>query len=73
MKPKAEVDMTTVGITGHQKIPAALVPQVLAEFGRVLASATGDIVGLTSLAAGADQFFARAVLDGGGRPQGASR
>ena len=67
MKPKAEVDMTTVGITGHQKIPAALVPQVLAGFGRVLASATGDIVGLTSLAAGADQLFARSVLDGGGR------
>ena len=59
--------MTTVGITGHQKIPAALLPQVLAGIGRVLASATGGIVGLTSLAAGADQLFARAVLEGGGR------
>lgn len=59
--------MTTVGVTGHQRIPVALLPEVLAGIGRVLENATGEITGLTSLAAGADQHFARAVLDRGGR------
>ena len=59
--------MTRVGITGHQKIPDSVLPHVLSEIGNTLASATGEIVGLSSLAAGADQHFARAVLEGGGR------
>ena len=58
---------TRVGVTGHQKLPIAAFPFILAEFARVLASASGEVVGLTSLAAGADQLFARAVLEGGGR------
>jgi hypothetical protein len=58
--------MTTIGTTGHQHIPETLLPGILAGIGRVLAS-TNEVIGLTSLAAGADQHFARAVLDGGGR------
>jgi len=58
--------MTKIGVTGHQKIPAAAIPHVRAGIERVLASASGAVVGLTSLAAGADQLFARAVLGRGG-------
>jgi hypothetical protein len=55
-----------IGVTGHQKIPAVAMPHVRAGIERVLASASGSVVGLTSLAAGADQLFARAVLGRGG-------
>lgn len=59
--------MNAVGVTGHQKIPEVMLPQVLAGIGRVLESVSGEVTGLTSLAAGADQHFAREVLERGGR------
>jgi hypothetical protein len=59
--------MTRVGCTGHQGLPsetAALVDREIRErLGRFLAP---ELVGLTNLADGADQLFARAVVDLGG-------
>ena len=59
--------MAKIGVTGHQNIPAAALPFVRAGIERAFAGASGGIVGLSSLAAGADQLFARALLDGGGQ------
>lgn len=61
--------MSRIGITGHSNLPpatAALVDQALRG---ALAECAGDrhLVGVTCLAEGADQIFARAVLDLGGR------
>ena len=60
--------MPRVGITGHRRIPGEAVEFVetairarLAELG-----ANSPIEGITSLAAGADQIFARLVVDAGG-------
>jgi hypothetical protein len=56
-----------VGETGHQVIPSEVADHVgarLAEFCRRLGPA---LVGITSLAAGADQMFAEAVLASGGQ------
>ncbi|MGH3813558.1 MAG: hypothetical protein ACRDUV_14085 [Pseudonocardiaceae bacterium] len=58
--------MRVIGITGHRGLPsltARLVTQALRE---VLAEYASDVTGVTSLADGADQLFARAVLDQGG-------
>ncbi len=58
--------MTKIGVTGHQNIPAAVLPKVRAGIEQLLADVTGEFAGITSLAAGADQLFARAVLERGG-------
>ncbi len=55
-----------VGITGHQNLSdetAGLVRSALHD----RLEAFGTVQGITSLAAGADQLFARAVLAAGGR------
>ncbi|MGH3113446.1 MAG: hypothetical protein ACRDOP_08265, partial [Gaiellaceae bacterium] len=59
--------MARVGVTGHQALPpraALLVDRAL----RALLERLDDpdLVGVTCLADGADQLFARAVLDRGG-------
>jgi hypothetical protein len=58
-----------IGITGHSNLPPAtvvLVDQALR--GALAPYASGQpLVGVTCLAEGADQIFARAVLDLGGR------
>jgi hypothetical protein len=59
--------MRRIGITGHQNLPAAFLPQILEGIERVLARDAGEVTGLTSLAGGTDQLFARAVLEKGGR------
>jgi hypothetical protein len=60
--------MTIVGCTGHQNIPPEAIPYVrdaiLTELRRLNADA---LTGVCSLAAGADQMFAQAVLDSGGQ------
>lgn len=53
-----------VGITGHQELENA--DWVRQEILRVLYVQTPPLVGITSLAVGADQIFAQAVLDCGG-------
>ena len=56
-----------VGITGHQRLrePTGW-DWVRRELDRLLSSFTPPLVGVTSLAAGADQLFADAVLRHGG-------
>lgn len=60
--------MTIVGCTGHQNIPLEAIPYVReairAELRRLN---TVALTGVCSLAAGADQLFAQAVLDSGGQ------
>jgi hypothetical protein len=59
--------MTTIGITGHQRLPAPTDwDWVGREIKALLSSAQPPIVGISSLAIGADQLFAKAVLDAGG-------
>lgn len=62
--------MTVLGCTGHQAIPPAAARHVedgLTEVAR--AHADGRLVGVCSLAKGADQMFAEAVLSAGGKLQ----
>lgn len=62
--------MTVLGCTGHQTIPPTAAKHVedgLTELAQ--AHADGHLVGVCSLAKGADQMFAEAVLSAGGRLQ----
>ena len=57
-----------IAITGHRELPPAterLVDQAIRE--QLVAYAGPDLVGVSLLADGADQIFARAVLDTGGQ------
>jgi len=56
-----------IGVTGHQRLadPSGW-PWVQDSIDAIIAQATRPLVGVTSLAAGADQIFARAVLRHGG-------
>jgi hypothetical protein len=55
-----------IGITGHSNISPEAVPIIAEEIRRRLAEYSEPIVGVTCLARGADQVFARVVLDIGG-------
>lgn len=56
-----------LGITGHQRLPEERAWQWVAEALRLhMRSAERPLVGVTSLAIGADQLFARLVLECGG-------
>jgi len=55
-----------VGITGHSNLTPDSVPVVADALGKVLADFGDPVVGVTCLARGADQIFARVVLDTGG-------
>ncbi len=60
--------MTRVGCTGHQGLSPATRRAVAAAVADVIAAeANDDLIGLTSLAEGADQVFAFAVLAAGGQ------
>ncbi|GAA1094929.1 hypothetical protein [Nocardiopsis composta] len=60
--------MTRIGITGHSNLAAGAVPVVRRALGEALAPYAGNgLVGLSCLAKGADQLFAEAVLEAGGR------
>jgi hypothetical protein len=58
--------MTSVGITGHQKVPDEAREYVRREMINYLLRLPPPIVGNSALAAGADQLFAEVVLDCGG-------
>lgn len=58
--------MTTVGVTGHQVLPRAIKRYATPAMERLLSS-IDFLMGVSSLAAGADQMFARSVLKLGGR------
>ncbi|CRK56147.1 hypothetical protein [Alloactinosynnema sp. L-07] len=56
-----------IGITGHSNLSDDTVPLVAEEIRAALSSYVGPgLVGVTCLARGADQVFARVVLDMGG-------
>jgi len=57
--------MTTIGITGHQGLRRGVAAEVAARMRGRLAGRE-RVRGVTCLADGADQIFARAVLDAGG-------
>jgi hypothetical protein len=60
--------MTIVGFTGHQNLTPATRLRVTAAMAQRLADLQhDDLIGLTSLAAGADQAFAFCILAAGGR------
>lgn len=56
-----------VGITGHSNLVPSCVPLVRGGILAVLRRVPPPLVGVTCLAPGADQVFARAVLDCGGQ------
>lgn len=58
--------MTVVGATGHQHVPPEATAHVTSGIREVVHSHRTGLVGVCSLATGADQLFARAVLDAGG-------
>src|ERR1051326_2213357 len=69
MPIKALMDNTKVniGITGHQRLDAPSKWEwVKREIERLLTQNTLPLVGVTSLAIGADQLFAKCVLELGG-------
>ncbi len=59
--------MTTVGCTGHQTLSAATRRSIAAALAARIAAVDDEVIGLSSLAAGADQVFAHVVLASGGR------
>lgn len=60
--------MTRIGITGHQELgDQSATAWVRTAINHVLGEHTGDLVGVSSLAAGADQVFAALVIDRRGR------
>ncbi|MEY9211848.1 hypothetical protein NI17_008455 [Thermobifida halotolerans] len=57
-----------IGITGHSNLAADSVPLVRGALAEALGPyADADLVGVSCLARGADQLFAEAVLEAGGR------
>jgi len=55
-----------IGITGHQAIPADIADYLRDELRRRCAAAAPALIGVSCLAAGADQLFAACVLETGG-------
>ncbi|MBV9143871.1 MAG: hypothetical protein JO115_23625 [Pseudonocardiales bacterium] len=59
--------MARIGITGHMNLARDSVPLVAEALRDVLTNdAEGDLVGVSCLARGSDQIFARVVLEYGG-------
>ncbi|QFU86580.1 hypothetical protein [Amycolatopsis sp. YIM 10] len=58
--------MTVIGITGHQELPSAARVHALERIDAVLTQAAAPVIGLSSLAKGADQLFAELLLRSGG-------
>jgi predicted Rossmann fold nucleotide-binding protein DprA/Smf involved in DNA uptake len=59
--------VTTVGITGHQRIPFEALGFVQKGIADAIQRFDHHLIGVSSLAAGADQLFAHTVLKAGGR------
>ena len=55
-----------VGFTGHQVLPKTHIADIQRAIGRELGNVVCDLVGIGSLADGADQLFGAAVLGAGG-------
>lgn len=59
--------MYRIAVSGHRGLPGSTVKLVDTAIRAALAERAPEIIGLSNLADGADQVFARAVLDLGGR------
>src|SRR5215210_4196031 len=59
--------MTILGATGHQRIPEPAIAYIRRGIDATLQEASNDLQGVSSLAAGADQMFAEALLAQGGQ------
>ncbi|MBW0286104.1 hypothetical protein ATN38_04735 [Rhodococcus sp. FH8] len=59
--------MTRIGITGHQQMPEVAIDYAVSGIRDVLARAERPLVGVSSLASGADQLFARELVAAGGQ------
>lgn len=59
--------MTTIGCTGHQALSPHTRRRVAAAVAAEIARVDDEVVGLCSLAVGADQIFAHVLLASGGR------
>ena len=55
-----------VGLSGHQHIPAEAFSYVKNGITEIVSNVEGGLVGVSALAAGADQLFASLVLEHGG-------
>lgn len=58
-----------IGLTGHQNIPSQALEYVTRGIAEVLDRVEDELVGVSSLAAGADQLFASLVLERAGSLQ----
>ncbi|UJW35444.1 hypothetical protein L3Q67_17635 [Saccharothrix sp. AJ9571] len=58
--------MTVIGISGHRELPCAARVHAIEKINTVLAEAAAPVIGLSSLAKGADQLFAELLLRSGG-------
>lgn len=58
--------MTVIGITGHQSIPGIARRYIIDGLREILSQQPKPLIGLSSLAAGADQLFAWEILTAGG-------
>lgn len=56
-----------VGVTGHQDLPASALKYARAELDGFLGRCSQPLTGIASLAVGADQLFAEAVVRHGGQ------
>lgn len=59
--------MTVIGVTGHRGLPPPTAQLVRHALREALLGCGNTVIGITALADGADQLFARAVLDQGGQ------
>jgi hypothetical protein len=59
--------VTTIGCTGHQTLSPLTRRRVAAALATQIAKVEDELVGLCSLAVGADQVFAHVLLASGGR------
>jgi hypothetical protein len=55
-----------LGISGHQDLSTEVVSYVRPILTRVISEKNGNVVGVSSLAVGADQLFANTILEQGG-------
>jgi hypothetical protein len=59
--------MPRIAVSGHRGLPAGTIRLLTDALRAALREAGPDVTGLSCLADGADQIFARAVLDNGGQ------
>jgi hypothetical protein len=61
-----DIVMTTIGVTGHQQLPAGVRIHTEQAITQLLGDRQLPVIGLSSLAEGADQIFADVLLRSGG-------